>query len=142
MSEEKIEIEQPKDLEGCFAYLNEHLKDKAMFKDTLEDNIHGMTHFSMGMWMRNNWHLWWSPELASRFVDKGYPQEKPALVKYFNEVLNIDHADDMSGIIIQSYHRHLNGKELNLEAQVKRYHNHWKKVKGVDNQPDTDKGTE
>lgn len=127
MKEELDEVEQPKDLEDSFRVLGKVLRDRAIFKDTLEANILGMTHFSLGMWLRNHWYLWWSKDLATKFADKNYPQEKPALVEYFNTVLNIHHADDMSSIIILSYHRHLNGKELKLEAQVKKYHDFWNK---------------
>lgn len=125
MEDKKIEIIQPKTLEECFTYLDTKLQDKVLFKDILEANILGMSHFSLGMWMRNNWYLWWSKNLSEKFLDKGYPQERPVLVTYFNEELNIHHADDMSSIIILSYHRHLNGKELNLEDQIKKYHDHW-----------------
>lgn len=125
MEDTKIEIIQPKTLEECFAYLDEKLQDKNLFKDILEKDILGMSHFSLGMWMRNNWYLWWHKKTAEKYADKNYPQDRPALVEYFNEVLNIHHADDMSSIIILSYHRHINGKELDLEAQIKKYHDFW-----------------
>src|SRR5258706_16050902 len=100
MEDDKEEIVQPKTLEECFTYLDEKFQDKNSFKDVLEINILGMTHFTLGMWMRNNWYLWWSTSLAKKFAEKNYPQEKPALVAYFNDMLNIHHADDMSSIII------------------------------------------
>jgi len=134
MSDDLKEIEQPNTLEEAFTYLDKSLQDKSLFKDTLEANVLGMTHFSMGIWMRNNWHLWWHKELAEKHKDTGYPQEKPALVKFFNEELSIHHADDMSSIIILSYHRYLNGKELDIPKQVKRYHDFWLKNDGSNNE--------
>jgi len=35
----------------------------------------------------------------------------------------IYHADDMSGIIIDSYERYINNKPINLNEQIKNYHN-------------------
>lgn len=49
------------------------------------------THFGFGMWIRNNWNLWGGSRLSIYFNQKG-----------------IHHPDDMSGIILVSYHRHLN----------------------------------
>ncbi len=125
--EEQKEVEQPSSLEGCFEFLNKTMLDIDEFKKLTESSAIGMTHFTLGMWMRNNWYLWWSEELAKDYDDKGYPQEKPLLVKYFNEVLSIFHADDMSGIIITSYHRKLNNLDLNVEKQAKKYQNFWNK---------------
>lgn len=129
----------PTTLEECFTYLDKMLRDKEEFKSTPEEEVLGICHFSLGMWMRNTWYLWWSEELAKNANDRdalkedgdelsNYPQEKPALVKYFNDNLNIHHADDMSSIIITSYHRRLNEQSLNLDKQVKRYQDHWLKL--------------
>ena len=42
--------------------------------------------------------------------------------------LGIYHPDDMSGIILDSYHRYLTGKEIKLEEQIKFYQDYWKKA--------------
>jgi hypothetical protein len=42
--------------------------------------------------------------------------------------MGIYHPDDMSGIILTSYHRYLNGQDIALEAQIKSYQDYWKKV--------------
>lgn len=122
MKDELPEVEQPTTLEHCFKILNNVLRDKDLFKHTLESNASTMSHHSVGRWLRNNWYLWWSPELAEAWKDEGYPQEKPAIVKVFNEEFNITHADDISGIILTSYHRYLNGVDLDIENQIKKYH--------------------
>jgi hypothetical protein len=129
MKDELPEIEQPISLEHCFTILDTILKDKILFKNTLESNAMAMSHHGVGRYLRNNWFLWWSPELAAEAKDQGYPQEKPAIVRYFNEQLNITHADDMSGIILTSYHRHLNKVDLKLDEQIKKYKEHWERWK-------------
>jgi uncharacterized C2H2 Zn-finger protein len=62
--------------------------------------------------MRNNWQLWGGSRLSKYFNDKG-----------------IYHPDDMSGIILDSYHRNLNGQEIKLDEQVKYYQDYWEKSK-------------
>lgn len=126
MKDSYKEIEQPNSLEDCYRILNDILTDREVFKTTLEENAMAMAHHGLGTFLRNNWYLWWD-ESWKEDEDKGLPQEMPAIVKYFNETWGIKHADDMSGIILQSYHRHLNGKELGIEEQVKKYKAHWAK---------------
>ena len=72
-------------------------------------------HFSLGMKLRNEWNLWEDDE-----------NKKSDLVKFFNSI-DIYHADDMSGIILESYRRFQEGKPLDIEEQVTVYKEHWKK---------------
>lgn len=104
----------PKDLEDCFAQINTFWNDsiKAKVKILEEDEFTGKVHLGFGMWMRNNWQLWGGSRLS----------------KYFND-LHIYHPDDMSGIILVSYHRHLNNKEIRLEEQIKYYQDYWENAK-------------
>jgi hypothetical protein len=46
--------------------------------------------------------------------------------------MGIGHPEDMSGIILDSYHRHLNNKEIKLDEQIKFYKNYWEKAKADD----------
>jgi hypothetical protein len=66
------------------------------------------THFGFGMWIRNNWCLWGGSRLS----------------KYFND-LGIFHPDDMSSIILTSYHRYLNGEEIRLQEQIDHIKAYW-----------------
>lgn len=103
----------PKDLEDSFGELNKMLHPKFIekFKNGgKEETI--KQHRGLGLWMRNNWGLWAGSRLA----------------KYFTE-LGITHPDDMSGIILTSYQRHLNNQPLELEKQIKYYKDYWKKQK-------------
>jgi hypothetical protein len=61
--------------------------------------------------MRNNWNLW----------------TKSRLKRYFNRK-GIYHPDDMSGIILKSYYRHLNDIDIDLKNQIKYYQNYWEGV--------------
>lgn len=109
----------PRDLEHAFACLDRlwgqtNVED---FKSIEEDRAMAMTHFGPGMWLRNNWGLWRGSRLA----------------KWFNG-LGIHHADDMSAIILRSFHRRLHGAPIKLEEQIAYYREHWIK-QGID--PDT-----
>jgi hypothetical protein len=108
----------PKTLDECFEFLETFLEDKEDFKNCPEDQLMGMCHMSLGMGLRNRWNLWWSVELRDRVSEKNenYPQEMPELVKWFREQ-GIKVADDMSGVIIRTYHRKLNNVPFDLEGQ-------------------------
>jgi hypothetical protein len=104
----------PKDLEDCFKQIDSFWNDstKLKVKHWTEDEFSARVHLGFGMWLRNNWQLWGGSRLS----------------KYFNE-MGITHSDDMSGIILDSYHRHLNNNEIKLEEQVQHYRDYWEKVK-------------
>jgi hypothetical protein len=103
----------PKNLEDCFKELEKMLPPDliAEMKTETEDNM-VKYHRGLGMWMRNNWGLWSGSRLA----------------KYFN-ALGIRHPDDMSGIILDSFWRHLNNKPIQLKEQIRYYQNYWKKIR-------------
>lgn len=96
----------PKDIEDCFVQINSFWNDstKIKVKNWEEKEFVGKAHLSFGMWMRNNWSLWGGSRLS----------------KYFND-LGVYHPEEMSGIILRSYHRHLNNIEIKLEEQIKFY---------------------
>ncbi|MGV0757594.1 DUF6794 domain-containing protein [Empedobacter brevis] len=104
----------PKNLEDCFSQINSFWNDstKIQVKNWEEKEFAGKVHSGFGRWMRNNWRLWGGSRLS----------------KYFND-LGVHHPDDMSGIILDSYHRYLNNKEIKLEEQVKYYQDYWENVK-------------
>jgi len=98
-----------KNLNECFEYIdNLNMKDLDDFLNLSEKEAIVGTHFGFGMWLRNNLGLWTDNELT----------------KWFNQH-NIHHADDMSGIIITSYHRHKNGKDIKLQEQIDHYVQFW-----------------
>lgn len=99
----------PKNLKECFVALTKATSDEDREKFMLmpEKEVCGF-HFFPGMRIRNEWGLWNGSMLA----------------KYFNR-LGVYHADDMSGMILESYWRHLNGLPLKLREQARGYHDYW-----------------
>ena len=62
----------------------------------------GMTHFGLGMWIRNNWIYPSSANIAQRFILAG-----------------VNHPDDMSSMIIDGYYLYLNGLPYHIPFQIK-----------------------
>ena len=81
------------------------------FKEMKEYSAGATVHHSGGMSMRNNLGFW---------------QEDSEWHKWFKE-RGIWHADDMSGIVFDSFHRKLNDKPIDFEGQVKYYQEYWEK---------------
>jgi hypothetical protein len=111
-------VKDPTNLEECLQYLDEFFtsEDKKTIRGLDEKNFSAISHHGMGQEMRNKWGLWKGSELQDFFKKMG-----------------LWHADDMSDIILTSYHRHLTGKPLDVEAQVEAYKEYWKKI---DDNPD------
>ncbi len=65
-------------------------------------------HFFAGLDIRNGWGLWTGSPLADYFKARG-----------------IYHPDDMSAIILRSFHRHLNREEIRLEEQLHYHREFW-----------------
>lgn len=107
----------PKNLNDAIDYLSCRWseKDKVSFKSQPEKEAVTSLHFGTGMSIRNSWNLW-----------KG----KNALLRYFKS-LDISHPDDISSIILTSFHRHLNGKDIDLSNQIQYYKDYWSKVNGI-----------
>jgi len=103
----------PIDLEDALNYLDckWSKSSKRSFKKKTEDVAVIELHFGTGVGIRNSWGLW-----------KGDSR----IAKYFQK-LGINHPDDMSGIILTSYHRHLNHLDLRLEEQIDYYISYWEK---------------
>lgn len=99
----------PKTLNECFAQLNAELDPKMIkkIKEGSEENL-AQYHFGLGMSIRNRWGLWAHSPLAQSLAAMG-----------------AQHPDDMSGIIIESYWRHLNGLPLDVDKQLDKYNAYW-----------------
>lgn len=90
----------PKTLEECYVELNDTEGLLDWLKET-EESATAIAHHSLGRWIRNNWGLWKAEgELFHFFKNNG-----------------IDQPDDMSGIILTSFHRHMNNKDIKLDEQ-------------------------
>ena len=97
----------PKDLEDCMKELEKTLPRKLKLEIKHGDSTIKY-HLNLGMWIRNNWGLWQGSRLAA----------------YFNS-MGIKHPDDMSAIILNSFHRHLNGQPARLKEMVNFYKMFW-----------------
>jgi hypothetical protein len=71
-------------------------------------------HFSVGRLLRNEWSLW---------------DNETILVKWFKQRYGIDHADDISGLILDCLHRDIIGEPRRDEELAKKYIEHWKNQK-------------
>ena len=103
----------PKNLDDCFVELNKILESKEIeyIKNMLEKDII-LLHNDLGRYLRNIWGLWSESRLCEWFNQQG-----------------VHHADDMSGIILESFWKKLNLKPIKLKSQIKFYKNYWKKHK-------------
>jgi hypothetical protein len=70
-------------------------------------------HFTIGMMLRNEWSLW---------------EKDTILVRWFIENYGIDHADDISGLILDCLTRDIQGLKRRDKELAKRYIDHWKKL--------------
>jgi len=100
----------PRDLNDCFVELKKIVspEDLEKIKDEKEDDM-VLYHGGLGMHLRNDWGLWAGSRLSEWFNKQG-----------------IEHPDDMSGIILDSFWRHLNSQPVLLNAQVEYYQKFWK----------------
>jgi len=85
---------------------------KVAFKTEPENDAVSELHFGTGLYMRNNWGLW---------------EGKNSLFRFF-KTKGIFHPDDMSSIILTSFHRTLNGVDIKLDQQVSEYKEYWRAV--------------
>ena len=110
--------EQPKDLMDCFRLLKAMgtAEDLEAFIDLPDRKAAPTYHSGLGRALRNRWGLWHDP--------KGDRPETP-IHAYLVE-LGLHHGDDMSGLILESFHRHLRGEPLDVKGQVARYQEFWR----------------
>lgn len=104
----------PKNLNDAIVYLNCKWSesDKTEFKNKEENDAVSELHFGTGKGIRNNWELWKGKNRISKFFkSKG-----------------IFHPDDISAIILTSFHRQLNEKPIDLETQINDSKNYWNKI--------------
>jgi hypothetical protein len=103
----------PSTLKECFEALDILLSSKAKQEilDSPDEKIMVEFHHGLGRYIRNNWGLWQkNSNLYRLFVGMG-----------------VEHPDDMSGIILDSYYRVKHNLPLNLKDQVKLYQDYWAK---------------
>ncbi len=113
----------PKDLDDAIDILRIlYRKEVGEIEFMDEKEFRGKSHMVGGMFIRNNWFLWWHENHPYK---DAWPEEIPPIVEFFHEK-GIVHGDDISGIIMTSLHRDLSGEEIDLEGQIKHYQDFWK----------------
>lgn len=107
----------PKELNLSFEYLNENWDSEEIeiFKNISENDSTTPRnyHFGIGMNLRNNLLR--------------HNEQSENLTKFFDSI-GIHHYDDMSSIILTSYHRYLNKENIELQSQVDKYVEYWKPI--------------
>lgn len=86
----------PKTNKECYALLDEMLSEED--KQTIAEKGTFELHFTLGLWIRNNWLYPQSPE------------ETEALLRTFSKKPLFYHPDDVSSIILEAYRKHLRRK--------------------------------
>lgn len=95
----------PRNIKECIVEFDKvyEEKSKETFKNMTEDKAVATAYgYGPGLWIRNNWGLWGGSRLQKYFID-----------------LEITDPEAMSWIILTSYHRSINGKEIDFEKQLK-----------------------
>lgn len=105
----------PEDFSESLEQLDKIIPDssKNLIKTMTENDFIAQTHLTIGMWIRNYWL--YNRYLLGLIVTKSDLRKDLAAKGLF-------HNDDMSGVILRSYYRKLNGLDINLEQQIKDIH--------------------
>lgn len=102
----------PADLDECFAALGRCLPAEELDRiKSMPERDMIFYHSNLGRQLRNAWGLWTGSRLQSFFHDLG-----------------LQHADDMSGVILTSFWRHVHGEPIRLDEQIARYRQYWEGV--------------
>ena len=110
----KSQITIPKNLDEAILYFQQHwtksqLKD---FQSKAENKAVGELHFETGLWIRNNW----------------VHGDRDTILRNYFKTIGIYAPDDISSIILNSLHRRLNKKNIELYKQVEIYKAFWQPI--------------
>lgn len=105
----------PKNLNDALDYLDCVWKDKEEFKNISENDAVADAHFAGGQWIRNSWEL---------------GEGKNSLYKQFKS-LGVTFPEEISTIILTSFHRRLNHKAVDLNGQIREYREYKKRDESV-----------
>lgn len=104
----------PIDLDDAVTTLKEGLSTEDIAEFKKKSFEPALLHSSIGRILRNDWSLW---------------EKETILVKWFFQKYGIDHADDISGIVLDCLYRDVIGEPRQAEALAKKFITHWKKQK-------------
>lgn len=103
-------MKKPNNLDSAINILKKiNFEDKVRWLKYDENEAVAIAHLNFGAKIRNEWGLW---------------DNDSELNKYFKG-LGITHPDDMSSIILRSFHRTMNNRDINLEELIDFYKKYW-----------------
>jgi hypothetical protein len=98
---------KPACLEECYPLLKDAVgADGIKRLKAMDRNELGSLHFSLGMWIRNQW------------VHGGSPMRD----RLESARVSVAEGDEISRLIIEGFWRHLRGEEFNLVEALRRHH--------------------
>lgn len=105
----------PENLNQAIAYFNcsWSTTNKTKFKQLTEAQMMTRCHLGIDMWLRNSWGLW---------------KRDSKIYKHFDS-LGVKHPEDISSIILRSYHRYLNKQDIRLKQQIAQIKQYWQQLK-------------
>ena len=83
------------------------MEDQKRIQEGKLDAVSG-GHMGVGRHIRNSWGLWSGSKLRDWFFERG-----------------IQHAKDMSGIILKKFQAVLRQESFDLESEIEHYRNYW-----------------
>jgi hypothetical protein len=102
----------PIDLEEALGLLSAAFTDEELEKIKKQKSVE--LHHTYGGVLRNEWSLWDTDSI---------------LVTWFRRTYKVDHADDISAIILECMINDLNDEPRNDKVLAKKFIEHWKKQK-------------
>lgn len=100
----------PSTLDEAIDILYRELDDD--FKKKFLNLGHSAYHHGFGTTIRNEWGLW---------------EEKSVLYKFFKKTFDLEHADDMSGLILEGLYSKLQGEPYDPKPTAEHFKEHWEK---------------
>lgn len=104
----------PINLEEAIKTLTEGLTPEDIAEIKRPNFVPSQVHMTVGIMLRNEWSLWDKDSILMRWFKKNY---------------GIDHADDLSGLIIDCLVQDIKDKPRRDKELAKKYIDHWKKNK-------------
>ena len=95
----------PSDIDDAMVELGELSSENAIkkFKTAAEEEVARQLFFGLGKWITSNWQFY----EGSRF-------------SHYLRGLGLSHPDDMVIFVIESFHRYLHDKDLNVEERIEK----------------------
>jgi len=96
----------PRNLDDALAQLDKSIspESQALIKKIPEDSVCAALHGRLGLWMITNWGFYEGSRLSHYLRSAG-----------------VTYPDDMADFLILAYHRHLNGKPVEIKELAKYY---------------------